>query len=158
MLYAALLVPAHGASIEKLMGEPVQNKSGLPIGFVDDFIVDVEGGRVLYVVVDAGEHYHTLPVRAIHKVTARNALQVDTELKGETARIDGGTSPHLRRAGRLIGDEIGLPGSNHRGTIYDVHFEPQSGIITQVVIATAEGERNFPARTLLEARIAPAMR
>lgn len=142
ILYAALLVPAYGASIEKLIGERVENENGSPIGFVDDFIVDVDGGRVLYVVVATGVHYHTLPVRAIHEVTARNALQLDMKLKGEAARIGDKTSPRFRRAGRLIGEDIALPGSNHRGTIYDVHFEPQSGLITRVYKDSAWCDRH----------------
>lgn len=45
-----------------MVGSPIENRSGERVGKVDDLIVDVRAGRVLYVIVDSQGRFYTLPI------------------------------------------------------------------------------------------------
>lgn len=51
---------AHAAAASALIGAEVRDVRGETAGKVQDLIVDVRDGRVLYVIVDAGERFFTL--------------------------------------------------------------------------------------------------
>lgn len=155
----ALVATEAGAiGVAELIGERAHNLSGQTVGFVDELIVDVNAGRMLYVIVNRDQGYATLPVRAIEEVTARERLQFDMSLANSAARLGPGANPHLRRAGKLIGQAVELPDGSRLGVIHDLEFEPETGLVTRVVVATGEGTLGYPASVLVRGRFSPATR
>ncbi len=66
----------------KLVGMPVKNPSDEKLGKVDNLVLDVEGGRLLYVIVASGgvvgigEELHTIPPQKFTFNSSRDALQL----------------------------------------------------------------------------------
>ena len=146
-------IAAHGAMVSETLGDPVENQRGEKVGAVDDLIVDVRAGRVLYVIVDAQDRFYTLPVRALGE-----ALRLDMDLANAAARIGPQADPKFRRAARLIGQPVTHPGDGRIGTIADIEFDPESGRVENVVVAVDEGRRNMPAGVLAHGRFPPLTR
>jgi len=48
-----------------LIGAEAKDLRGAAVGTVEDLILDVRDGRVLYVIVDGRQRYFTLPIRAL---------------------------------------------------------------------------------------------
>jgi sporulation protein YlmC with PRC-barrel domain len=144
---------AQAAAITQLLDRPVQNERGAPAGTVTDLIVDVEAGRVLYLVLDAGERFHTLPVRALGE-----DLRLDLDHAGELARPDDEEDARFRRASALIGDRVTHAhpgGATQVGTIRDIEFDPDSGRIENVTVSTPQGALGVGAAVLAQGRFPP---
>jgi sporulation protein YlmC with PRC-barrel domain len=156
-LLLALALPlaaqADAVAAGTLIGRPIQDLRGGAAGTVEDLIVDVRDGRVVYVIVDARERYITLPIRALHELNGR--VWLDTGDAGEMARTD---EPRLRRAARLIGQPLENPGDGRIGTIADIVFDPARGRVERVVVAMDDGKANFPPSVLAHGRFPPLTR
>jgi sporulation protein YlmC with PRC-barrel domain len=148
-LPAGALAAAAGA----LIGAPAQDRNGAAVGTVEDLIVDVREGRVLYVIVEAPERYLTLPVRALR--TQGGEAILDLSLAGEVARA---RDPRFRRAARLIGQPLENPGGERIGTIADIEFDPARGRVERVVVNVDGGKANFPPSVLAHGRFPPLTR
>lgn len=137
-----------------LIGAEAKDLRGAAVGTVEDLIVDVRDGRVLYVIVDGPQRYFTLPIRALR---ARDGMaRLDMQLAGEVAHTD---EPRFRRAARLIGQPLEHPGGERIGTIADIEFDPAKGRVQQVVVSTAQGgTAHFPASVLAHGRFPPLTR
>jgi sporulation protein YlmC with PRC-barrel domain len=136
-----------------LIGREVQDLEGGKAGTVEDLIVDVRDGRVLYVILDAGERYFTLPIHALRAEAGEVSL--DMSDAGELAPAD---DPRLRRGARLIGQPLENPNGGRIGTIADFEFDPAKGRVERVVVAVGGGEANFPPSVLAHGRFPPLTR
>ena len=144
---------ASAAAAGVLIGRAIQDLGGRTVGTVEDLIVDVREGRVLYVVVDARERHFTLPIRALREVAG--GVRLDMNEKGEIARTD---DPRFRRAARLIGQPLVNPGDERIGTIAEIEFEPRAGRVERVVVDVGKGMANFPPSVLAHGRFPPLTR
>jgi sporulation protein YlmC with PRC-barrel domain len=149
---------AVSVGIGELIGERVEDLNGDPVGYVREFIVDMSDGRVLYMVVRGGNEFYTLPLRAIRRISPHNEPQVDTSLRGPDVAKRVETDARFRRVRRLIGETIALPDTAGSGRIYDLDFEPDTGLITQVIVSTGDGKRAYPREVLLHGVLPPASR
>lgn len=134
-----------------LIGAPADSARGKALGAVADVIVDVDGGRVLYVIVDAEDRFYTLPVRALDLDAARP--RVDLSLGNALARA--APDVRLRRAARLIGQPLHATTGERIGTIVDIAFDAESGIVEQVLVRHEDGVTGFPASVLAHQRFPP---
>lgn len=153
MLAFALPAQLHAASAAALLGEHMLDEQARPAGEVTDLIVDVRDSRVLYVVLDRGNRFETIPVRAL-----KDDGQVDLSESGEAARAREDQAARLRRASALIGQAITHPhpGNAQRiGTVADFEFQSGSGRIERVVVRTPQGERSFGPEVLAHGRFPP---
>lgn len=141
------------ASVDALLGQSLHDLGGKSVGALEDIVVDVRGGRVVYVMVDGPERFYTLPVRALDE-----RLRLDMSLAGELAHERTGGDERFRRAGRLLGKEVTHPGGKTIGTIQDIRFDPRSGKVEEVMVRTAQGETAFPASVLAHGRFPPLTR
>jgi sporulation protein YlmC with PRC-barrel domain len=139
--------------VSGLLGQPARSLDGEPVGRIAELIVDVNAGRVLYVIVDGKRGYVTLPVRALE-----GPGTVDLALANETARTKPRADPRFRRAGRLLGQEVTYPGGDSIGTIVDIEFDRESGRVEDVVVRTAEGALNLPPSVLAQGFFPPLTR
>jgi sporulation protein YlmC with PRC-barrel domain len=136
-----------------LIGRTLAAVEGGEAGTVEDLIVDVREGRVLYVIVEDADRYFALPVRALQAHAGE--VRLDMNEAGEIARTD---DPRLRRAGRLIGQPLENPNGARIGTIADFEFDPAKGRVERVVVAVDGGEANFPPSVLAHGRFPPLTR
>lgn len=152
---AAWLPPmqAQAAAVRGLLADAVQNPRGEKLGAVEELIVDVRAGRVVYVVVDSAEKFHTLPVRAFDE-----RMRLDMDLANAVAHDKSRADPKFRRAGKLIGQPVSNPGDGRIGKIADIEFDLQSGKVEQVVVETDQGRRNMPPAVLAHGRFPPLTR
>ena len=154
-LIAALLsllpFSAGAASVGALLGEPVRNLDNQRVGEVADLIIDVQNGKLLYVLVDGGERFYTLPARAFRGEQLRIA-QMD--LASAAARVES-SDVRFRRAGRLIGQPVTRPGGGRIGSIADIEFNLASGEVQRVLVDTDQGRRNMPPAVLAHGRFPP---
>lgn len=134
-----------------LIGAPADSAGGKAIGAVDDLIIDADGGRVLYVIVDAQDRYYTLPMQALDLDAPRP--RVDMSLANALARA--APDVVLRRAARLIGQPLHHTGGERIGTIADIAFDAESGVVEQVLVRHEEGVTGFPASVLAHGRFPP---
>jgi sporulation protein YlmC with PRC-barrel domain len=144
---------AGAAAASKLVGSPVSTERGNAAGTLTDLIVDVRAERVVYVIVENQQGFHTLPVRAL-----RSDGRVDMSLAGEAARPDTEEQARYRRAAKLMGEPLVHPqpgGARRIGTIRDFVFDPGSGHIDHVIVATDQGERSFGPGVLAHGRFPP---
>lgn len=156
LLFAlALSLPAEAGVMAAgtLIGRTLQDVAGARAGTVEDLIVDVRDGRVLYVIVDADGRYLTLPIHALHAQGAE--VRLDMSDAGEIAPTD---DPRLRRGARLIGQPLENPNGGRIGTISDFEFDPAKGRVERVVVAVEGGEANFPPGVLAHGRFPPLTR
>ena len=93
---ALLAPPALAASASALLGEPARNLAGERIGTFEDLVIDARAARVLYVIVDRGGSFVTLPARALD---AR--LRLDMGLAGAVAYDRPPPGERFRRAAPL---------------------------------------------------------
>jgi sporulation protein YlmC with PRC-barrel domain len=153
LVLTLLSAPVLAARASELLGKPVQDLRGEPAGKVSEMIVDVRDGRVAYLMVERPGGAYALPARA-YKEEGR----VDTRLEGELALFNSPDDVRFRRAGKLLGQPLvhPHPGNTQQiGTIRDFEFDPGTGEITRVVVATDEGESNFPPGVLAHGRFPP---
>lgn len=150
-LLALLPLAAGAASVGALLGEPVVNQRNQRVGTVDELIIDVSGGRLVYVIVADGGRFHTLPIRAFRGEQLRIA-QMD--LASAAARVES-ADVRLRRAGRLIGQPVTQPGGGEVGAIADIEFDLASGEVQRVLVQTSEGRRGMPPAVLAHGRFPP---
>jgi sporulation protein YlmC with PRC-barrel domain len=144
---------ALGATASQLIGHALQNERGEPVGKVEDLIVDVRDGRVLYLIVKDNESFQTFPVRALGR-----DLRLNTGLAGETANLEPSSDPRFRRAAKLIGQPLVHPhpgGTQRIGTISDIEFDPATGRVEYVHVSTGEGMSHFAAGVLRHGRFPP---
>jgi sporulation protein YlmC with PRC-barrel domain len=156
LLVLALSLPAEAGAMAAgvLIGAEAKDLRGAAVGTVEDLIVDVRDGRVLYVIVDGPQRYLTLPIRALRE--RDGAPRLDMQLAGEIAHTD---EPRFRRAARLIGQPLQHPGGERIGTIADIEFDPRHGGVEQVVVSTEQGgTAHFPASALAHGRFPPLTR
>jgi sporulation protein YlmC with PRC-barrel domain len=156
VLMAAAWLPATqagAATVSGLLGDAVQNLRGEKVGAVEELIVDVRAGRVVYVVVDSAEKFYTLPVRAFEE-----RLRLNMDLSNAVAHDKSREDPKFRRAGKLIGQQVTNPGDGRIGKIADIEFHLQSGRVEQVVVETDQGRRNMPPAVLAQGRFPPLTR
>ena len=161
LLLAALLGAcgtALGAErLDELLGHPVEDRRGDPLGKVSELIVDVRAGRVLYAVVDAGGRYFTFPARALQG-DAKGPLSVDRSLADAAAEQREGTDPRFARAGRLVGQALEHPDGKRIGTIEGMVVDLESGRIDEVLVRTEQGSASFPPSVLAGGRFPPLTR
>jgi sporulation protein YlmC with PRC-barrel domain len=154
-LAALALVAASSASAAvtatALIGAPADSARGKALGAVDDLIVDVDDGRVLYVIVDSKDRFYTLPVRALDLDASRP--RVDLSLANALARP--APEVRLRRAARLIGQPLHHTAGERIGTIVDIAFDAESGIVERVLVRHEDGVTGFPASVLMHQRFPP---
>jgi sporulation protein YlmC with PRC-barrel domain len=148
-----LSLTANAALVREMLGDPVQNLRGEEVGTVEELIVDVRAGRVVYVVIDSVERFYTLPVRAFDERT-----RLDMALSEAAARDASPEDPKFRRAGKLIGQPVANPGGARIGKIADIEFDPESGRVERVVVDTGQGRHNMPASVLAHGRFPPLTR
>lgn len=156
LLALALSLPAeaHAMAAGVLIGAEAKDLSGAAVGTVEDLIVDVRGGRVLYVIVDGPQRYFTLPIRALRE--REGTARLDMQLAGEVAHTD---EPRFRRAARLIGQPLERPGGERIGTVADIEFDAADGRVEQVVVSTGQGSTaQFPPGVLAHGRFPPLTR
>lgn len=156
MLVAAVWLPvgpAHAAEAKNLIGKPVKALDGERLGSVEDLIVDVEGERVVYVIVHGAERFYTLPLRALDE-----RLRLNMELANALARDASPQDAQFRRAAKLIGQPVEQPGGPRIGTITDIDFDLASGRVEQVLVTTSEGLRYMPAAVLAQGHFPPLTR
>jgi sporulation protein YlmC with PRC-barrel domain len=134
-----------------LIGTPADSAGGKTVGAVDDLIIDVDGGRVLYVIVDAKDRYYTLPMRALDLDAA--PPRVDLSLGNALARA--APDLRLRRAARLIGQPLQHTNGERIGTIADIAFDTRSGVVERVLVRHEDGVTGFPASVLAHGRFPP---
>lgn len=145
---------AHAAAVSQILDRPVANLRGETVGAVEELIVDVDACRIAYVVVDTGEHFRTLPARALQE-----GGRVDMRLAGEAAGVKTPRDdPKYRRARTLLGQPITQPGGDRIGTIADIEFDPDSGRVGQVRVRTDDGPRNMPPAVLSQGFFPPLTR
>ncbi|HVL37717.1 MAG TPA: PRC-barrel domain-containing protein [Burkholderiales bacterium] len=152
---AALASASQAAAVSELLGQPVTGLRGQNIGPVEELIVDVSEGRVLYIIVRGAQQYYTVPVRALHRLPGNGGLRLDMALEGDAARIAPDADPRFRRAGRLLGQPIQQPGDGAIGSVQDILFEPGSGRIGAVRVQTPQGPRDLPAGVLARGHFPP---
>lgn len=163
MLLAAALCAPLGAwsaaemRVSELIGKPVQDARGKPVGEVTEAIVDLREGRVVYAVIGGPQRYYTYPMRALQASRDAGVLEVDTTLAGAIARSDG-DAVRFARASRLIGQEVGEPGGERIGVIDDFAFGLENGRIAGVLVRTPEGVREFPSAVLASGNFPPLTR
>jgi hypothetical protein len=87
-LLAGAASSAAAVGIGEIIDERVENLKGDPVGYVQEFIVDVNAGRVLCMVVRGSDEHYTLPLRAIRRVSPHEEPQVDTSLRGPDVSSD----------------------------------------------------------------------
>jgi sporulation protein YlmC with PRC-barrel domain len=156
VLSLALVAPAaHAASVTGLLGQPITGLKGQNVGVVEDLILDVQAGRVLYVIVQGTQQHYAVPIRGLYRTPGNGALRLDMEIEGEAARISPQADPRFRRAGPLLGQSIEQPGGGIIGTILDVAFDANSGEIERVIVSTPDGERALPPTALAQGRFPP---
>jgi len=148
---AAASNAAAAASASALIGAPAETERAGTLGTVDDVIVDVDGGRVLYVIIDAKDRYYTLPMRAVDLDAARP--RVDLSLGNALAQA--APELRLRRAARLIGQPLHHTGGERIGTISDIAFDAESGVVERVLVRHEDGVTSFPASVLAHGRFPP---
>lgn len=154
LLAMLMATAAEAAAVSELIGERLRDRVGAPAGKVSELILDVRAGRVLYVIVEQGERYVTLPVRALDE-----RLRLDMDAAGEAARLDEQADPRFRRAGKLLGQQVEHTDSGELiGKVRDIEFDPKSGRIEHVVLDTDAGARNFPPGVLAHGRFPPLTR
>ena len=144
---------AHAASVNDLVGNTAYDLKGERIGAIEELVLDVREGRVLYVVVDGPQRYETYPIRAL-----REDAHVDTSAAGRVARPDSENEVRFRRAGRLIGEHVSAPGGSRFGIIADIEFDPASGRVDEVLVLTDRGTVGLPASVLAHGRFPPLPR
>jgi sporulation protein YlmC with PRC-barrel domain len=156
LLALVLSLPAEAGAMAAgvLIGAEAKDPRGAAVGTVEDLILDVRDGRVLYVIVNAQQRSFTLPIRALRE--REGAARLDMRLAGEIAHAD---EPRFRRGARLIGQPLEHPGGERIGTIGDIVFEPGDGGVEQVVVSTAPGTTaQLPASVLAHGRFPPLTR
>lgn len=141
---------AQAAAVAELVGNAAYDLRGRRIGAVEDLVIDVRAGRVLYVIVEGAERFRTYPVRAL-----REAGRLDTALAGETAHLEGSEDPRFRRAARLIGEHVRPPGGEPFGVIADIQFDIASGEVERVIVLTDDGAIGLPPSVLAHGRFPP---
>jgi sporulation protein YlmC with PRC-barrel domain len=144
---------AHAAIASELLGQPLKSTQGEPLGTLEDLIVDVRDGRVLYLVVKGEQRFRTLPVRALGE-----DLRLDMRLAGETAKLEPSADPRFRRAGKLIGQPLVHPhpgGSQRLGTISDIEFDPATGRVEHVHVTSGDEVTHYPPGVLRHGRFPP---
>ena len=144
---------AQAASVNDLVGNAAYDLKGQRIGVIEELVLDVREGRVLYVIVDRPEQYDTYPIRAL-----REDAHVDTSAAGRIARPEAQNEIRLRRAGRLIGEPVNAPGGAKFGVIADIEFDPASGRVREVLVLTDRGTVGVPASVLAHGRFPPLTR
>lgn len=144
---------ARAASVNDLVGNAAYDLKGQRIGAIEELVLDVRQGRVLYVIVDGPERYETYPIRAL-----REDAHVDTAAAGRIARPEAENEVRFRRAGRLIGEHINAPGGPKFGVIADIQFDPASGRVEEVLVLTDRGTVGMPASVLAHGRFPPLTR
>jgi sporulation protein YlmC with PRC-barrel domain len=144
---------AQAAAVSELIGERLRDLRGETVGAVQELIVDVREGRVLYIIVEAPQRFLTLPVGALDE-----RLRLDMSLAGSAAQLDAQADPRFRRAGRLLGQALEHTGGERIGVIRDIEFDPGSGEVERVVVHTDQGARDFPASVLAYGRFPPLTR
>lgn len=142
---------ARGAEVAQLLGDPVHDRGGQRVGTIEDLIVDVRSGRIVYVIVEAPDRFYTLPIRALDE-----RLRLNMDLASAAARQPGEGDPKFRRAARLLEQPVDNPGEGTVGRIADIEFDPRSGEVQHVVVQTNQGARNFPPSVLAHGRF-PAL-
>jgi sporulation protein YlmC with PRC-barrel domain len=153
--FAALAAgPAAALEATSLLDRTVVDLQGETIGPVEELIVDVRAGRVVYVVIDGEQRFHTLPVGALDERLRVDMAQVNQAVRDTAPRED----PRYRRARKLIGQPVTHPGDGRIGEIADIEFDVDSGRVERVVVATAAGRRNMPAAVLAHGRFPPLTR
>ncbi len=156
LFMAAACLPAlqaRAAMVTGVLGDRLENRRGEKVGAVEELILDVRAGRVVYVVLDAQDRFHTLPVRALGE-----GMRLNMDLANAVAHDKSREDAKFRRAGRLIGQPVTDPGGGRIGTIADIEFEPGSGRVEGVVVQTDQGRRNMPAAVLAHGRFPPLTR
>lgn len=147
------VLEARAAAVNRVLGDTVENRRGEKIGAVEELIVDVRAGRVVYVILDAHDRFYTLPVRALDE-----RMRLNMDLTNAVAHDKSREDAKFRRAGRLIGQPVTHPGDGRIGTIADIEFEPGSGRVERVVVETDRGRRNMPPAVLAHGRFPPLTR
>ena len=141
---ALLAPPALAASASALLGEPARNLAGERIGTFEDLVIDARAARVLYVIVDRGGSFVTLPARALD---AR--LRLDMGLAGAVAYDRPPPGERFRRAAALIGEQVRRAGEGRIGIVHDIRFDPESGKVQEVLARSVErGEVSLPPAVL----------
>jgi sporulation protein YlmC with PRC-barrel domain len=149
---ALAAAPALGAQARQFIGQAVHDEGGARVGEVHDLILDVNEARVLYVIIQSQERYHTLPIRALDET-----LRLDSELAGSIAHSQAFDESRFRRAARLLGTPVSQADGPQLGTIRDFRFDPASGQIDNVLVDTVAGVRDLPASVLAQRELpAPA--
>lgn len=155
MTFAAALAlasaQAFGAEAREFLGKPVKDRGGERVGTVHDLIVDVNDARVVYVMIESREGYHTLPIRALGE-----ELRLNMDLSGAIARGQSLDDARFRRASALLGRPVSQADGPQIGTIRNFRFDPDSGQIEHVAVDTVAGAREFPASVLASRELAGA--
>jgi sporulation protein YlmC with PRC-barrel domain len=141
---------AQAAEVADLVGNAAYDMRGERIGVVEDLVLDVRAGRVLYIIVEGPERFRIYPVRAL-----KEANRLDTAQAGEIASLQGADDPRFRRAGRLLGEHVQPPGGEPFGVIADIEFDPGSGEVQRVIALTDDGTIGLPATVLAHGRFPP---
>lgn len=162
LLAAALCAPLGAWSAaemraSELLGKPVQDAAGKPVGRVTEAIVDVRDGRLAYVVVGGPKRYTTFPIRAVREAERAGALEADTALADAIARSDADEA-RFARASRLMGQPLTHPGGERIGTIEDFRLDLEGGRVLEVIAQTSQGRRTFPATVLARGNFPPLTR
>jgi sporulation protein YlmC with PRC-barrel domain len=162
LLAAALCAPLGAWSAaqmraSELIGMPVQDQGGKPVGTLTEAIVDVREGRLVYAVVGGPQRYYTFPIRALREAGRAGVLEADTTLADAIARSDGDEA-RFARASRLIGQELTHPAGERIGTIEDFRLDLEGGRVLEVIAQTSQGRRAFPAAVLAQGNFPPLTR
>lgn len=144
---------AYAIGVSEVIGAQAKSLEGKSVGALQDLIIDVRAGRVLYVIVEGAQRHVTLPLRALG-----DGMALDMSLAGAVARIPSQSDPRFRRAAKLLGQSVVHTGGEPIGTIRDIRFDRESGRIEDVVLETDQGPRDFPASVLAHGRFPPLTR
>lgn len=154
ILIALAAAQGHAATVGSLLGQPARNLQGERIGTVQDLIIDARAAHLLYVVVENGGRFLTLPARALDE-----RLRLDVSLAGAAAYDRPPPRERFRRAATLIGDQVHRPGEGPIGVIHDIRFDPGTGKVQEVVVRSAErGRVELPPAVLVWGYLPPLTR
>lgn len=171
VLLALLIMPGAAATswrqmpASELLARPVLNAQGVPVGEIEDLVLDLERGLVYYAIVrsagwaGADARYHAVPVQALKPARAGRALlDLDFDAVPELPQFGADWQP---RRGVRASDLLNRPARSARnglfaGEIEDVIVDLQRARVVHLLFDRAGRPDGPPVRLAPRAFALPA--